>query len=284
MAFLWMNEGDVGERYPAASGQIEEIETARISPNPAQPRREFDTEALLALSESIRRHGILQPPVVRRMPDGLHYELIAGERRLRAARMAGLTVIPCLVRESNADESPELSIIEKLQRRDLDMFEEAAAIAALCDRFRMTQEQIASRLSVSQSYVANKLRLLRLPGEAREIIRAAGLTERHARAVLRLPEERRIPALRHIAAEGMNVATAERYIERLLSEKKHRARHAGVIKDIRLFYNSLERAMGLVREAGIGIQAERRETDEEIEMVIHIRKPAPRRGKKETAG
>ncbi len=284
MAFLWMNEGDVGERYPAASGQIEEIETARISPNPAQPRREFDTEALLALSESIRRHGILQPPVVRRMPDGLRYELIAGERRLRAARMAGLTVIPCLVRESNADESAELSIIENLQRRDLDMFEEAAAIAALCDRFRMTQEQIASRLSVSQSYVANKLRLLRLPIEAREIIRSAGLTERHARAVLRLPEERRIPALRHIAAEGMNVATAERYIERLLSEKKHRARHAGVIKDIRLFYNSLERAMGLVREAGIGIQAERRETDEEIEMVIHIRKPAPRRGKKETAG
>lgn len=284
MAFLWMNEGDVGERYHAASGQIEEIETARISPNPAQPRREFDTEALLALSESIRRHGILQPPVVRRMPDGLRYELIAGERRLRAARMAGLTVIPCLVRESNADESAELSIIENLQRRDLDMFEEAAAIAALCDRFRMTQEQIASRLSVSQSYVANKLRLLRLPGEAREIIRAAGLTERHARAVLRLPEERRIPALRHVAAEGMNVATAERYIERLLSEKKHRARHAGVIKDIRLFYNSLERAMGLVREAGIGIQAERRETDEEIEMVIHIRKPAPRRGKKETAG
>ncbi|MBO5051508.1 MAG: ParB/RepB/Spo0J family partition protein [Clostridia bacterium] len=279
-----MNEGDVGERYPAASGQIEEIETARISPNPAQPRREFDTEALLALSESIRRHGILQPPVVRRMPDGLHYELIAGERRLRAARMAGLTVIPCLVRESNADESAELSIIENLQRRDLDMFEEAAAIAALCDRFRMTQEQIASRLSVSQSYVANKLRLLRLPIEAREIIRSAGLTERHARAVLRLPEERRIPALRHIAAEGMNVATAERYIERLLLEKKHRARHAGVIKDIRLFYNSLERAMGLVREAGIGIQAERRETDEEIEMVIHIRKPAPRRGKKETAG
>ena len=284
MAFLWMNEGDVGERYPAASGQIEEIETARISPNPAQPRREFDTEALLALSESIRRHGILQPPVVRRMPDGLRYELIAGERRLRAARMAGLTVIPCLVRESNADESAELSIIENLQRRDLDMFEEAAAIAALCDRFRMTQEQIASRLSVSQSYVANKLRLLRLPIEAREIIRSAGLTERHARAVLRLPEERRIPALRHIAAEGMNVATAERYIERLLSEKKHRARHAGVIKDIRLFYNSLERAMGLVREAGIGIQAERRETDEEIEMVIHIRKPATRRGKKETAG
>ena len=284
MAFLWMNEGDVGERYPAASGQIEEIETARISPNPAQPRREFDTEALLALSESIRRHGSLQPPVVRRMPDGLHYELIAGERRLRAARMAGLTVIPCLVRESNADESAELSIIENLQRRDLDMFEEAAAIAALCDRFRMTQEQIASRLSVSQSYVANKLRLLRLPIEAREIIRSAGLTERHARAVLRLPEERRIPALRHIAAEGMNVATAERYIERLLLEKKHRARHAGVIKDIRLFYNSLERAMGLVREAGIGIQAERRETDEEIEMVIHIRKPAPRRGKKETAG
>lgn len=279
MAFLWMSEGQ-GDEYQADSGHIEEIEAARIAPNPAQPRREFDTEALLALSESIRRHGILQPPVVRRLPGGERYELIAGERRLRAAQMAGLLTLPCLVRESNADQSAELSIIENLQRRDLDIFEEAAAIAALCERFRMTQEGIASRLSVSQSYVANKLRLLRLPPEAREIIRAGALTERHARAVLRLPEERRVSALRHMVEQGMNVAAAEKYVERLLSERRPRARHAGVIKDIRIFYNSVDRAMRLVREAGIGIAAERRESDEEIEMVIRIKKPAAKAPKK----
>lgn len=262
---------------------LEEIEAGRILPNPAQPRRAFDTEALLALSESIRQHGILQPPVVRRLPDGETYELIAGERRVRAARMAGFATIPCLVRESDSDESAELSIIENLQRRDLGLFEEATAIAALCDRFHMTQEQVAARLAVSQSYVANKLRLLRFSPEARSVIVAGHLTERHARAVLRLPGERQLAALRHMVEAGMNVAAADRYVERLLSEKKARARHAGVIKDIRLFYNSLDRAMGLVREAGIAIAAERRENDEEIEMVIRIRKP-PVRGKKQEVG
>ncbi|MBQ8352096.1 MAG: ParB/RepB/Spo0J family partition protein [Clostridia bacterium] len=275
-----MSEGGAGEEYPLSGGQIEEIEAARIEPNPAQPRREFDTEALLALSESIRRHGILQPPVVRRLPGGEKYELIAGERRLRAARMAGLEILPCLVRESSADESAELAIIENLQRRDLDIFEEASAIAALCDRFRMTQEQVAARLAVSQSYVANKLRLLRLSQGARGVIAAAGLTERHARAVLRLPEERREPALRHMADEGMNVAAAEKYVERLLEEKRPRARHAGVIKDIRLFYNSLDRAMRLVREAGIDIAAERRENEGEIELTIRIQKPSGARIKR----
>lgn len=283
MAFLWRNDGGAGEEYPTPGGHVEEIEAARIVPNPAQPRKEFDTEALLALSESIRRHGILQPPVVRRLPGGQTYELIAGERRLRAARMAGLVTLPCLVRESSADESAELSIIENLQRRDLGIFEEAAAIAALCERFRMTQEQIASRLAVSQSYVANKLRLLRLSQEARGVIAAGGLTERHARAVLRLPEERRLPALQHIAEAGLNVAAAEAYVERLMEDKRPRARHAGVIKDIRLFYNSLDRAMCLVREAGIGIVCERREDENEIEMVIRIRKP-PQKGRKKDAG
>ena len=283
MAFLWMSESGAGEEYPAQGGKVEEIEAARILPNPAQPRRTFDTEALLSLSESIRRHGILQPPVVRRLPGGRGYELIAGERRLRAAQMAGLTLLPCIVRESSPDESAELAMVENLQRRDLSLFEEAAAIAALCSRSRMTQEQVAARLSVSQSYVANKLRLLRLSQEAREIITTAGLTERHARAVLRLPEGRRPAAQQTIAERGMNVSDTEKYIDRLLAEKKPRARHAGVIKDIRLFYNSLDRAMALVREAGIAIAAERREDEEEIEVVIRIRKP-PGREKKQEVG
>lgn len=275
MAYLELKElaatdGKEEERATAV-GTVELIRVTEIKRNPAQPRRVFEEEPLLSLAQSIRRHGILQPLVVRRLPLG-GYELIAGERRLRAAVLAGVREVPCLVRESTPEESAELAIIENLQRRDLDIFEEAGAIAALCARYSMTQEEIGRRLAVSQSYIANKLRLLRLSVEAREIILRGGLSERHARAVLRLPEEKRIPALRHMADEGMNVAAAERYVERLLTEKRPRPRGRGVIKDIRLFYNSLDRAVRMVKESGIGIVSERREDDEGIEVVIRINK------------
>ena len=279
MAFLIKDE-ELSSRHRFFSGfgeengKIVEIEASAIRPNPAQPRREFDTEALLALAESIRRHGILQPPVVRRLPHG-NYELIAGERRLRAALLCGMTTLPCLVREGDDDESAELAIVENLQRRDLNMFEEAGAIAALCDRFRLTQEQVGQRLSVSQSYVANKLRLLRLSGEEREVVLRGNLTERHARAALRLPPEARLSALSRMASAGMNVAAAEKLVEQLCQEKKKSPRHTGVIKDIRIFYNSLDRAMRLMRESGIGVRASRNESDKEIELTIRIQKTNP---------
>lgn len=279
MAFL-IKDAEASDRFrffaepEPQNGRIVEIEASAIRPNPSQPRREFDTEALLSLSESIRRHGILQPPVVRRISRDT-YELIAGERRLRAALLCGMSSIPCLVREGEDGESAELAIVENLQRRDLNMFEEANAIASLCDRFRMTQEQVGARLSVSQSYVANKLRLLRFTEKERELILSGKLTERHARAVLRLPPEKREAALSRMAAEGMTVAAAEKLTERLLSDKKPRSRHTGVIKDIRIFYNSVDRAVKLVREAGIRIRADRRETENEIELVVKIEKKHP---------
>jgi ParB family chromosome partitioning protein len=260
-------------------GEVRALPIARILPNPAQPRRHFEREALLSLSESIRRHGILQPPVVRPLGGG-HYELIAGERRLRAASLAGLEEIPCLVRESKEEESAALAILENLQRKDLDMFEEAAALSALAERYGLTQAEIGAKLSVSQSYVANKLRLLRLSEGAKEILREGNLTERHARAVLRLPEEERMEALAYMAKGSLNVAAAEAYVERRLSEKEaseqkegKRARGRGIIKDIRLFYNSLDRAVNLVKEAGIGVISERTERDDCIELRIRIEKP-----------
>lgn len=270
---MGQGEGEKADDSPHA-GQVKEIPASRILPNPAQPRRVFDREALFSLSESIRRHGILQPPVVRPLGGGM-YELIAGERRLRAALLAGMERLPCLVREGGEEESASLAILENLQRADLDMFEEAAALASLAERYSLTQSEIGERLSVSQSYVANKLRLLRLSEEARAILRNGGLAERHARAVLRLPEEERIAALSRMASEGMNVAAAEAYVERLLSakEEKKAPRGRGVIKDIRLFYNSLDRAMNLVKEAGIGIVSRREEHDDFIELHIRIDKP-----------
>ena len=301
MAFLWMSEGDAAEGHRAESGKIEEIEAARILPNPAQPRKDFDTEALLALSESIRRHGILQPPVVRRLPDGEHYELIAGERRLRAACMAGLYLLPCLVRESDENESAELAMIENLQRRDLGMFEEAAALSALSERFHLTQEQIASRLSVSQSYVANKLRLLRFSARERAVIGEGGLTERHARAILRLPDPAiRIQVIRHIKAERLNVAKTEQLVEELSSNSAQTAKKPPVaqesasalsppvlitprqpngfcpnklaIADLTPIYNSIERVLSIFRKTGATASCTTEEGTNGAKITIDISK------------
>ena len=193
---------------------VTRIPVDRIYPNPHQPRTVFESEALTALSESIRRYGILQPISVRSGDKG--YEIIAGERRFRAAKQAGLDEVPCLVYTVDGEASAELSVMENLLREDLNIFETAAAIDSLCREFGLTQEQVAERLSVSQSYVANKLRLLRFGAPMRKKILEGGLTERHARALLRLP-----PALWEKTAERMisgkyNVAAAEKMVEEML--------------------------------------------------------------------
>ena len=157
----------------------------------------------------------------------------------------------------------------------MNMFDEARSVRGMMEMCQMTQSDMAKRLGVSQSYVANKLRLLRLSEGERERILLGGLSERHARAALRLPPEKREAALSRMAAEGMTVAAAEKLVERLLAEKKPRSRHTGVIKDIRIFYNSVDRAVKLVREAGIRIRADRRETEDEIELVVRIEKKRP---------
>ena len=186
-----------------------------IRANPDQPRKYFEPEALRELAESIGRYGILQPLTVRRGEDG--YELIAGERRLRAAKLAGLREVPCLAVRSDEEESALLSLIENLQRQDLHYMEEAAAIAKLIAVYGLSQEQAAERLGKSQSAVANKLRLLRLSPACVALLREGGLSERHARALLRLSDENeRLAALRVIVERGCNVAQAEAYIESVL--------------------------------------------------------------------
>ena len=187
-----------------------------IRANPAQPRQEFEPEALESLAESIRQNGLLQPVTVRRTQDG-SYELVAGERRLRACRMAGVKLIPCIVSGCDARQSAILALLENLQRRDLGVFEEAEGLRRLVEEWGVTQEEAAARLGKSQSSIANKLRLLRLGEEERRIITEAKLTERHARALLRLEkEEERLAALKVVAERGMNVAQTEHYIEQLL--------------------------------------------------------------------
>lgn len=277
---MWKSENEV-----QASGIVKELEIGRIIPNPDQPRKVFADDALFTLADSIRRHGIIQPLVVRQIESGI-YLLVAGERRLRASRLIGLEHVPCIISGVDEQQAAEVSIIENLQREDLDMFEEAAAISTLSKSAGLTQEEIAVRLSCSQSYVANKLRLLKLTEEERGIIRDKGLTERHARALIRLKDEgERLAAARKIADRHMNVAAAEEYIDKLICDKEklnkdekdkeksvHKKQIKPVIKDMRLFYNSIDRAVEVVKQAGVNIISDRTETDEYINITISVPK------------
>ena len=264
------------------STRVQYIPLGRIRPNPQQPRQGFDEEGLAELAASIRSCGILQPLTVRRAGDG--YELVAGERRLRAARIAGLREVPCLVAQVGEEDSALLALMENLQRRDLDCWEEAAAIARLISRYGLSQEEAARRLGRAQPTVANKLRLLRLPEDVRNLLRENGLTERHARALLRLqdPEVQR-RAAGDMVRRQMNVAQAEAHVEKLLqedrttllAEKPVPARSATyIIKDVRLFLNSVDRGLHLMRQAGVDAGWDRRDTEQEILLTIRIPKRA----------
>lgn len=258
------------------STRVQYIPLGRIRPNPQQPRRSFDEEGLAELAASIRSCGILQPLTVRRAGEG--YELVAGERRLRAARIAGLREVPCLVAQVGEEDSALLALMENLQRRDLDCWEEAQAIARLISRYGLSQEEAARRLGRAQPTVANKLRLLRLPEDVRALLRENGLTERHARALLRLqdPEVQR-RAAGDMVRRGMIVAQAEAYVEKLLQSAQvtpPRGRSTYIIKDVRLFLNSVDRGLHLMRQAGVDAGWNRQDTDREILLTIRIPKRA----------
>ena len=255
--------------------QVRRIKVDQIRPNPDQPRTSFDEAALSTLAESISRYGILQPISVRAVEDE-HYEIIAGERRFRAAELAGLSHVPCLVYAVDGERGAFLAIVENLLREDLNMFETAVAMDRLCREHGLTQEQVAERLSVSQSYVANKIRLLRFDVGMRKKIISAGLTERHARALLRLPSAMWDDAMTKITTRRFNVEQTEAFVDTLLSEQGDRRRvrrpTRGVIRDIRVFYNSVDRAVELVRRCGVAVETHREEEEEAIRLVIRIPK------------
>ena len=239
---------------------------AAISPNPDQPRTCFSREGLEELAASIQELGVLQPLSVRRSKNG-GYELISGERRLRASRMAGLTEVPCILVSVDSQGSSLLALVENLQRRDLNFVEEATALAKLIETAR--------RIGKSQSAVANKLRLLRLPPDVLTLLRERGCTERHARALLRLeePELQRMAA-RHVAEQGLTVARTEEYVEALLhpADKPARKKPTFVIKDVRLFLNTVTRGLSMMKSAGVQANCKRQETEDSILLTITIPK------------
>lgn len=249
------------------TGRVVFLPRRTIKPNPAQPRKIFRQEALQELAQSISQHGILQPLSVRRV--GLSYELIAGERRLRAAELAGLAEIPCIVMNMDDRESGLAALVENLQRQDLDFIEEARGISFLIEKWSMSQEQAARTIGKSQSAVANKLRLLRHSPQVLEALRAGGLTERHARALLKLPTEgEKLGAIATIVELGMGVARTERYIEELLQKKNVKPQKPNV----GAFLNSLNQTLARIQLSGIPAVSERRETDSQIVLTITIPK------------
>jgi len=256
------------------NGRILLLSPDQIRPNPAQPRRSFDAAGLQELALSIRQYGVLQPLSVRRLPEG--YELVAGERRLRAAQMAGLTAVPCLALELDGDQSALIALVENLQRKDLNFIEEAEGIARLIRRFGFSQEQAALRLGKSQSAIANKLRLLQHSPAVLQKLRAASLTERHARALLRLPEEsQRLSVIDRITAQQLSVAQTEALIARMLTAPPPRKdRLPGLGKDLRLFFNAVEHNLSLIRSAGFAADTQRQETEQEIILTIRIPRQA----------
>ncbi len=269
--------------FPIASTSVINLPVSKIIPNPSQPRKTFTADALEGLADSISRHGILQPLLVR--DGGAFYEIIAGERRYRAAVMAGLDTVPCIIKESDTKSSAELAIIENLQREDLNMFEEAQAIEKLIETCGITQDVAAVHLSCSQSYIANKLRLLKLPTLQRHAIIECGLTERHARALLRVHDnDERAEILTVVIKRKLNVAATEDYIENHLCRKEqflHSQKTARIEKDIkrkllskdmRLFYNSIDRAVTSVRDCGFSVDQTREVSDDGTLISIFIKK------------
>lgn len=258
---------------------LRRIRISEIVRNPNQPRRYFDPEAIATLAESIRQYGVLNPLTVRRTANG-GYELVAGERRLRAARVAGLTDVPCLLINADGEDSSVIALVENLQRRDLDFFEEANGFKRLIEQFGLTQEEAARKVGKTQSAVANKLRLLRLSQQNMELIRCNNLTERHARALLRLNDESdRINVTNYIIEHELNVSRTEEYIDEFLKAKenpqpvvepesgKHVVR---LFKDVRFFLNTLNRAVGVMVDAGIGATVKQQESDDGLTLTICI--------------
>ena len=273
---------DVESHLAYAKKEIIYIKTDTIIANRAQPREYFDEQGLKELTESIATYGILQPLTVRKNTEisrfsHFQYELIAGERRLRAAKRLNLATVPCILLEADTKTSAELAIIENLHRRDLGIFEEASAIAALIELHSLTQEQVAEKLSLTQAAIANKLRVLRLSDEERTIITENNLTERHARAILKIKDPiERLKALKTVAKQMFHVKQTEEYVEKLLSRdkinEKEGIRPAQRSIDVAALVSSIQKAVTLTRNGGKKIKTQHTETDTDIIITVSIPK------------
>lgn len=260
----------LGERKAVSEVKVVKVPIDTIFPNPYQPRKNFDDAALEDLSASIAQYGVLQPLLVSPAEDG-RYMLIAGERRLRASKMAKLAEVPVIISEYTSQQIAEIALIENLQREDLHYLEEAEGYEKLMNQFHITQEAMAARVGKKQSTIANKLRLLRLSAPVRKVLMDAELSERHARALLKLPDdEKRLEVLETIVAKNLSVRQTEEYISKLLDGKSEEKRKRMVIvNDVRIYLNSIKQVVNAVKTAGIPVAME--QTLEGDEVIISVR-------------
>lgn len=254
------------------TNKVVQIDINNIVPNPHQPRTYFEPKELDMLAQSISQNGVIQPITVRREKD--FYELVSGERRLRASKIAGLTVVPCIIIDITERNSALIALLENIQRQDLSFFDEAYAISKLIDFYGMTQEDAAIKLGKAQSTIANKLRLLKLEEDEMNLIKQANLTERHARALLKLSEhQERLDVLDKIIKYNYNVQKTEDYIDQILCSQRDKIslkKRIGAFKDVRLFVNTINRAIETMKEAGIRADSVKNQTDDYIEYIVRI--------------
>jgi ParB family chromosome partitioning protein len=256
--------------------EVLEIPLEMIHPNPYQPRKDFPGETLEELAQSIKIYGVIQPIIVRNKNKG-GYELIAGERRWRAAQIAGLKKIPAIVKHTQDEDSVVIALVENLQREDLNFLDEAQGYYQLISEYDLTQEELAEKVGKSQSTIANKLRILKLPESVKGIISREKLTERHARCLLKLPsEELQIGAVHTIVQKKLNVKEAEKLVEKILDEERKSKSPARKIKkfyrDIRLFENPIKELISNMKESGINVIYMKEDKGDYFEFVIKIPK------------
>lgn len=262
--------GALNERQMVREVKVIKVPIEKVKPNPYQPRKTFEDDSLEDLASSIAQYGVLQPLLVAPNTDG-DYLLIAGERRLRASKIACLTEVPVIVSEYTTQQIAEIALIENLQREDLHFLEEAEGYEQLMVQFNLTQEAMAARVGKKQSTIANKLRLLRLSSSVRQVLRDGQLTERHARALLKLEEEeKQLEVLKTVIERSYNVRQTEEYIEKLLAEKaKQKRKRMIIVNDVRIYLNSIKKIVGAIDDVGIPVKME--QTIEGDEVVVSLR-------------
>lgn len=254
------------------SGGVCDIPTEAVRPNPSQPRKNFDAASLAQLARSISQDGIIQPLTVR--DKNGYYELVSGERRLKAAKIAGLRSVPCIIADISDERSAVYALIENIQREDLNFYEQASAIARLISEYGLTQEDAALRLGLSQPAVANKLRLLKLSDEEASLLISSGLGRRHARALLRIPDkDKRREAIQYVIKKALNAAQTEKYISSLIKAQKvseSYKKRAPILRDIRLFLNTMNKAVKVMQLAGVKANAKKVEHEGYVDYIVSI--------------
>ncbi len=272
---LFANGNKIDEESERHQDDIVQLRVADIVPNAYQPRTEFDEEKIKELAQTLQTHGIIQPIVVRKKDDE-QFEVIAGERRLRAAKLLEWETISSIVRDLSNTETASIALIENIQREELSVIEEAQAYEKLIEMHELTQEALAQRLGKSQSTVANRLRLLVLPGEIQRGLIERQITERHARALMKLKDEKeQLAFFKKIVAEELTVRETDELIKKLQETESApvKKRKAKIIsKDVRIATNTIRRSLKMISDTGIKVESEEEELDDYYQITIKVKK------------